>query len=112
MKFFYFNKIALLSTLIGTSSYNSQANAGCITALQPYENHLGWAIFPFTNSCPDDVMVSVCIKSWPPGSSEPAYNSLGGTVPANGGLDLTDGMWKYYDSYKWQENAPQSCPFE
>ena len=84
----------------------------CLTAEGPYENHLGWTIFPFTNSCSQDAAVSLCVKSWPPGSSEPAYNSYGGVVPAGGRLEITDGMWRSYDSYRWQEDAPQPCPFE
>lgn len=90
----------------------NDANAACISDLGPYENHQGWAIFPFKNDCGDDSTVSLCVKSWPPGSSEPVYNSYGGRVPSNDRLDITDGMWRHFDSYRWQENAPQSCPFD
>jgi hypothetical protein len=98
--------------LLSACSYCSDLTAGCLSAQSPYENHLGWAIFPFTNSCSEDVTVSLCVKSWPPGSSEPAFNSYGGVVPANDRLEITDGMWRTYDSYRWQENAAQTCPFE
>jgi hypothetical protein len=101
-------------SLIVLSSYlwGFEVLCGCLTAHRPYENHQGWTIFPFTNSCSEDATASLCVKSWPPGSSDPAYNSYGGVVPANESLEITNGMWRTYDSYRWQENAPQTCPFE
>lgn len=98
--------------VVAFSLFCSPISAQCLTAEGPFENHQGWTIFPFTNSCSEDMAVSLCVKSWPPGSSDPAYNSYGGLVPAGGRLEITDGMWRTYDSYRWQENAPQTCPFE
>lgn len=100
-------QISFLALLFSSSAYCT-----CITDLGPYENHQGWAIFPFKNSCDENAVVSLCVKSWPPGSSEPVYNSYGGVVNAGSRVDLTDGMWRTFDSYRWQENSPQACPFE
>ena len=103
---------ALLAVVHGIFVLSATANAICLTAIDPYENHYGWAIFPFMNTCADSVSVSLCVKSWPPGSSDPVYNSYAGTVSGNDTLELTDGMWRTYESHKWQENAYQICPFE
>lgn len=104
-------KFMILAALT-LSTTSNEAEAACLTDLGPFENHQGWTIFPFKNDCSDDATVSICIKSWPPGSSEPVYNFYGGRVPGNDRLDITDGMWKYFDSYRWQENGPQICPFD
>ncbi len=102
----------MIVTAITLLTASVHANTACLTDLGPFENHQGWAIFPFKNDCSDDATISLCVKSWPPGSSEPAYNFYGGRVPANDRLDVTDGMWRHFDSYRWQENGPQICPFD
>jgi hypothetical protein len=109
-----FNKqsIKLFIFLVASSHFIPKAMAACLKDLGPYENHLGWVIFPFVNNCSENTSVSLCVKSWPAGSSEPTYNSYYGVVSGLGRMDISDGMWRSYDSYRWQEKAPQMCPFE
>jgi hypothetical protein len=98
---------------VGSSLFASiSAFGGCLTDLGPYEDNYGWARLPFSNSCGESATVSVCVKSWPAGSDEAIYNTYSGTVNAHDRLDLTDGLWSTFDSYRWQENGVQSCPFE
>ena len=103
---------AFFGLIYGVFVLEGAAHATCLTAFDPYESHYGWAIFPFKNTCADSVSVSLCVKSWPPDRSDPVYNSYAGTVPGNNTLELTDGMWRTYESHQWQENASQTCPFE
>ena len=88
------------------------ASAGCLTALGPYSDDYGQAIFPFKNDCQSDVTVSLCVKSLPPGSDEPAYNLYSGVVYGDDLLNLADGKFNTLDSYRWTESGYQSCPFE
>ena len=88
------------------------AHAGCLTDLGPYRDNYGFSVFPFSNACDESVTVNLCVKSWPPGSEDPVFNSYSGVVYANDRLDLTDGRWDTLDSYEWTEEGYQSCPFE
>lgn len=85
--------------------------AGCLNDLGPYPDDYGWAVFPFQNVCEDAVRVNLCVKSWPSGSEEPAYNLYSGTVYGNDRLDLVDGRWELFDAYEWTEDGYQPCPW-
>jgi hypothetical protein len=102
---------ALLATAL-TGALAPAAFGGCLTDLGPYEDDYGWARFPFRNDCEESVSVSLCVKSFPEGSDEAVYNSYSQTVNAHDRADLTDGLWRQFDSYRWQENTYQYCPFE
>lgn len=104
------NFIKRLIVCLGLSSPVVQA--GCLTDLGPYRDHYGFAVFPFSNGCDESVTVNLCVKSWPPGSEDPVFNSYSGIVYANDRSDLTNGKWEYLDSYQWTEEGYQSCPFE
>ena len=108
MKTSFFSKwIFLMAVMSGAT-----AQGGCLTDLGPYPDDYGWAIFPFKNACDQQVTVNLCVKSWPPGSEDPAYNLYSGTVYGNDQLELTDGKYDTIDSYRWTEDGYQSCPFE
>lgn len=102
-------RMLLVSFLV---AYMAPAFGGCLTDMGPFEDEYGWAIFPFKNSCEESATVSLCVKSWPAGSDEPAYNLYSGTVYGNDQLNLTDGKYNTLESYRWMENGYQSCPFE
>jgi len=102
----------LIVPLFSIFAGQSLCLAACLTDLSPYEDDYGWANFPFRNDCDYDVNVSLCVKSYPQGADEPVYNLYSKVIPARDKSSITDGLWKSYDSYAWQEDAIQTCPFE
>ena len=81
------------------------AFAGCLANQGPY-NSYGWAKFPFYNGCNESAYVSLCVKSTS-GYSNSYYMNLG----ARSSDEITSGMWDAFHSYRWTEDATQSCPW-
>lgn len=102
-------KIVLLGLL---SLFCSEGlRAACITDQGPYEGEYGYALFPFYNSCEEDIYVSLCVKSYPAGSDRAVFNLYGGTAGGRNSLTLTNGLWKEFYSYRWLADGSVECPF-
>ena len=87
------------------------AHAGCMTDQGAYKDGWGFTRFPFYNNCNKTVSVSVCAKSYPNKDGYPVYNRYSATSYGKGSVEMTNGKWKFFHSYRWAEDAVASCSF-
>jgi len=86
--------------------------ASCIKDQGPYEGEYGFAMFPFSNSCDEAFTISLCVKSYPPGSDTPIYNLYSKTAYGRSSIEISGGKWDQFESYRWDADQPVNCPFE
>jgi hypothetical protein len=84
--------------------------SGCIEDLKPFQDSAGFTVFRFFNHCDKNVLVSVCVKSLPPGDKA-VFNPLSGTASPHSTLEIQGGMWRHFHSYQWAEDKIVTCPF-
>ena len=89
-----------------------QVEASCIKDQGPYEDEYGFAIFPFYNSCDEYFTISLCVKSYPPGSDTPVFNRYSKTAYGRSSIEISAGKWDQFASYRWDADERVACPFE
>lgn len=83
--------------------------ATCITDRGPYQDGSGAANFPFYNSCDENIMVSLCVKS--SGGGETIFNSYQAVANRFSTVTIIGGKWSTFNSYRWNEGQNAPCPF-
>lgn len=95
--------------LIASGFIATSAFTNCLTDKGPYQDGSGFANFPFYNSCDQNVMVSLCVKTYTGG--ETMYTPYIMAVNRLSTGTITAGKWNTFDSYRWQEDQKVACPF-
>lgn len=96
-------------SLIVSLGFATGARANCLTDKGPYQDGSGFANFPFNNSCDQNVMVSLCVKTYAGG--ETIFTPYNIIVNRYGTATITAGKWAMFDSYRWAEDQKVVCPF-
>ena len=98
-----------LLSLIAAATFATGALANCLTDRGPYQDGSGFANFPFANSCDQNVMVSLCVKTYAGGETLfTPYNIVINRLSTG---TITAGKWNMFDSYRWMEDQKQVCPY-
>lgn len=96
--------LPLIAACFASSSY-----ANCLIDRGPYQDGSGFANFPFSNTCDQNVMVSLCVKTYAGG--ETRFTPYTAIVNRQNNVNLIAGRWSTFDSYRWSEGQKTSCPF-
>lgn len=103
-----FFKVAILVSVLALGT----AQGDCIKDQGPYEDEYGFAIFPFYNSCDEAFSITLCVKSYPPGSDTPVFNLYSKSAYGRSSVTISGGKWDQFSSYRWDADELVACPFE